>query len=52
MVCIMPGVTIGKCSIIGANAVVTKDIPPYSVVVGPNATIKKQSKNRTKLVKL
>lgn len=44
MVCIMPGVTIGKCSIIGANAVVTKDIPPYSVVVGPNATIKKTIK--------
>lgn len=44
MVCIMPGVTIGKCSIIGANAVVTKDILPYSVVVGPNATIKKTIK--------
>lgn len=44
MVCIMPGVTIGECSIIGANAVVTKDVPPYSVVVGPHATIKKQLK--------
>lgn len=41
MACIMPGVTIGKYSIIGANAVVTKNIPPYSVVVGPAASIKK-----------
>lgn len=39
MCCIMPGVTIGKGSIIGANAVVTKDIPPYSVVVGPAGKI-------------
>ena len=41
MVCIMPGVTIGKCSIIGANAVVTKDVPPYSVVAGNPARILK-----------
>lgn len=41
MVCIMPGVTIGRGSIIGASAVVTKDIPPYSVVVGnPGKVIK------------
>lgn len=39
MVCIMPGITIGKCSIIGANAVVTKDIPPYSVVGGNPAKV-------------
>lgn len=32
--CIMPGVTIGEGSIIGANAVVTKDVPPYSVSGG------------------
>jgi acetyltransferase-like isoleucine patch superfamily enzyme len=31
---ILGGVTIGKNSIIGANTVVTKDIPPYSIVVG------------------
>lgn len=28
---IMPGVSIGKGSIIGANAVVTKDVPPYEI---------------------
>ena len=42
MVCIMPGVRIGKSSIIGANAVVTKDIPPYSVAAGNPARIVKQ----------
>ncbi len=31
---IMPGITIGKCSIIGAGAVVTKNVEPFSVVVG------------------
>lgn len=36
---ILPGVTIGKGSIVGANAVVTKDIPPYSVVAGAPAHI-------------
>lgn len=39
MVCIMPGVTIGRGSIIGANAVVTKDIPPYCVAGGNPAHI-------------
>lgn len=41
MVCIMPGVTIGKGSIIGANVVVTKNIPPYCVAVGTPAHIVK-----------
>lgn len=31
---ILPGVTMGKGSVVGAGAVVTKDIPPYSVAVG------------------
>ena len=33
-VCILPGVTIGDRSIIGAGSVVTKDIPPDSIAVG------------------
>lgn len=33
-VSIMPGVRIGKGSIIGANTVVTKSIPPFSIAVG------------------
>lgn len=42
MVCILPGVKIGKGSIIGANAVVTKDVPPYCVVGGNPAKVIKQ----------
>ena len=41
-VCILPGVTIGKGSIIGALSVVTKDIPDYTIAVGsPAKPIKK-----------
>jgi len=36
---ILPGVTIGKGAIIGANSVVTKDIPTYCVVGGNPARI-------------
>src|SRR5690606_34153345 len=31
---IMPGITIGDGAVIAANAVVTKDVPPYIVVGG------------------
>lgn len=41
-VVIMPGVTIGKFAIIGANSVVNKEIPEYSIAVGnPARVIKK-----------
>lgn len=33
-VIVMPGVTVGKCSIVGSGAVVTKDVAPYSIVAG------------------
>lgn len=36
---ILPGVTIGDGAIIGAGSVVTKDVPPFSVVVGNPAKI-------------
>jgi len=36
---ILPGITIGEYSIVGAGAVVTKDIPPKSVVYGVPAKI-------------
>lgn len=39
---IMPGVTIGDGAIIGAHAVVAKDVPPYSVVAGNPGRMVKQ----------
>ena len=33
-VVIMPNITIGKCCIIGAGAVVTHDVPDYVIVAG------------------
>ena len=39
---ILPNVKIGDCSIIGANAVVTKDIPPYCIAGGNPARILKK----------
>lgn len=36
---ILPGITIGEGAVIGANTVVSKDIPPYSIVVGNPAKI-------------
>lgn len=33
-VCVMPGVTIGDGAVVGANSIVTHDIPPYTVCAG------------------
>lgn len=38
-VCVLPGVTIGRHSVIGSNSVVTGDILPYSVAVGSPARV-------------
>ena len=39
---VLPGVTIGDNSVIAAGAVVTKDVPAYSVAAGvPARVIKK-----------
>lgn len=46
--CIMGGVTLGKNTVIGANAVVTKSIPDYCVVVGNPAKVIKQYDLRQK----
>lgn len=36
---ILPGVTVGANSWVGANAVVTEDVPPYSIVAGVPAKV-------------
>jgi len=36
---ILPGVVIGERAMVGAGAVVTKDVPPNAIVVGNPATI-------------
>lgn len=46
-VCVLPGVVIGKGSIIGANSVVTKSIPPGSIAVGSPAVVIKKWDYRT-----
>lgn len=48
-VTICPGVTIGKYAVVGAGAVVTKDIPDYAVAVGvPAKVIKMQDPSEQK----
>jgi len=51
--CILSGVKIGKNSIIGANSVVTRDIPPYSIAVGnPARVIRKYNFNEKKWISI
>ena len=38
---ILPGISIGENAMIGAGAVVTKDVPPNAVVYGNPAKIQK-----------
>lgn len=45
---IMPGVTVGDHSIVGAGAVVTKDVPPHTIVGGNPARILRQGINTGK----
>lgn len=52
---ILPGVTIHKGAVVGANAVVTKDVPAYAIVVGVPARVIKyrfDEKTRNSLLKI
>lgn len=42
--CVLAGVEIGDCSVVGAGSVVTHDVPPYCVVAGVPAKIIKRLK--------
>ena len=38
---IMSGVNVGDGAVIGAGSIVTKDVPPYAIVAGVPATIRR-----------
>ncbi|MBU3897272.1 MAG: N-acetyltransferase [Nanoarchaeota archaeon] len=48
---ILPGITIGKCAIVGAGAVVTKDVPDYKMVYGNPARIVSDVPDKEKYIK-
>jgi acetyltransferase-like isoleucine patch superfamily enzyme len=40
--CVLPGVTIGEGSVVGAKSVVNENVPPYTVVAGNPARVIRQ----------
>jgi UDP-2-acetamido-3-amino-2,3-dideoxy-glucuronate N-acetyltransferase len=43
---ILPGIRIGRYAMVGAGAVVTKDVPPYRLVTGSPARIRRKITQR------
>ncbi len=51
--CIMPGVQLGECVVVGANSVVTKSFPGYCMVAGaPARVIKRWDKEISMWIKV
>jgi acetyltransferase-like isoleucine patch superfamily enzyme len=48
---ILPGVTVGKGSIVGAGAIVTRDVPPFTIVAGVPAQVLRQREDRVEKTK-
>ena len=46
---IMPGITVGENSVVGAGSVVTKDVPPNTVVVGNPARVLREIGERDRI---
>ena len=44
--CVLPGVTIGEGSVVGARSVVAEDVPPYTVVAGNPARVMRRLESR------
>jgi len=42
---VLPGVTIGEGSVVGARSVVTEDVPPYTIVAGNPARVIRKIEN-------
>jgi acetyltransferase-like isoleucine patch superfamily enzyme len=42
--CLLPGVEIGEGAVVGAGSVVTRDVPPFAVVMGVPARMKRSLK--------
>lgn len=45
---VLKGVTVGRGSVVGSHSVVTKDVPPYSIVVGNPARVVKSLRKEEK----
>ena len=45
---VLEGVTVGKGAVVARGAVVTEDVPPYTVVAGTPARVIKEIDEKTK----